>query len=55
MGAYNLEPSTQNTSYKQAVTKDTTKQHQCVEILDATYTEIDWEIKMETMSHDTIA
>ena len=55
MAAYNLEPSVQKTSYKQAVTQNSTEQNQEVEIIDATYTEIDWETKMETMRQNTIA
>ncbi len=54
MAAYNLEPSVQKTSYKQAVTQNSTEQNQEVEIIDATYTEIDWETKMETMRQNTI-
>ena len=54
MAAYNLEPSTPKNSYKQAVTKTSTKQNQAVESIDATFAEIDWEIKMETIRQDTI-
>ena len=35
--------------------KKSTEKDQNVKIIDATFTEIDWEIKIETMRQDTIA